>query len=203
MKSNGGLGFQDLEDFNQALLAKQAWKLLNEPDSLLARVYEGMYFSSKSFLECGKGYRPSYAWRSINHGRELLVRGLLKSIGDGVKTKVWLEKWVMEEYPRRPINKQSLIDLELNVPSLLSPDGKWRVEVLHDLFPPDDVQQIVSMQVGRVDDRFIWAYTKQRAYLVKSGYWFVSNHPLIAPPLNSALEKCRIKLKEKIWKIKT
>lgn len=87
-KANGELGFRDMEDFNQALLAKQAWKLLNEPDSLLAKVYKGRYYSAKDFIDCGKGFRPSYVWRSILYGRDLLKRGLIMSVGDGMKTKV-------------------------------------------------------------------------------------------------------------------
>lgn len=80
-------------------------------------------------------YRPSYAWRSLLFGRELLQKGLLKSIGDGRSTSVWTEKWIMDETPRRPINKQLCYDVNLRVSALVNENGRWNEIFLQELFP--------------------------------------------------------------------
>ena len=51
-KYAGGLGFRDLETFNDAFLAKIGWRILNEPQSLLAHVLMGKYSRNSSFLDC-------------------------------------------------------------------------------------------------------------------------------------------------------
>lgn len=105
-KEEGGLGFRDIGRFNQALLCKQAWRIWEKPNSLLTMILKHRYFKNSSILECGKGQRPSYAWRSILFGRELLEKGMLRVIGDGKNTCVWSENWLMEDIPRPPASPQ-------------------------------------------------------------------------------------------------
>lgn len=57
--------------------------------TIFAGIFQGRYCAKGGFLDAGKGFRPSYAWRIILFGRELLVAGLMKSIGKGHSTYVW------------------------------------------------------------------------------------------------------------------
>ena len=59
-KIRGDLGFKDFSCFNQALVAKQEWRIIKDPDSLVARILKARYFKHSSFLEAGLGSKPSY-----------------------------------------------------------------------------------------------------------------------------------------------
>ncbi|XP_010451797.1 PREDICTED: uncharacterized protein LOC104733977 [Camelina sativa] len=203
-KSEGGLGFKDLGDFNQALLAKQAWRILNNPGSLVSRFYKSRYFKRTSFLECGTGSRPSYAWRSILHGRELLKSGLMKSIGDGCDTFVWKNKWLFDIHPRAPYRLQTFFEVDLRVKDLRVPDQmSWDIGKVKALFPPEDAKQILSMplKAGHAD-HYIWPYNKSGSYSVKSGYWLLQTLPTIYEPSTESETKQK-ELKAKVWKVKT
>lgn len=51
-------------------------------------------------MDATLGAKPSYAWRSILHGRELLEKGLKRVVGNGRSLYVWTDKWVEDAIPK-------------------------------------------------------------------------------------------------------
>lgn len=49
LPKKGGMNFRDLQVFDIVLLAKQAWKIKQNPNSLLARIYKGRDVNSSTF----------------------------------------------------------------------------------------------------------------------------------------------------------
>jgi hypothetical protein len=82
-KSKGGMGFKDLRAFNEALLAKQGWRLITEPSSLIARIFKAKYYPNCDFLKAKQSQNTSYSWHSIIKASWILKKGCLWNIGDG------------------------------------------------------------------------------------------------------------------------
>lgn len=56
-KGDGSMGFRNLNDFNSALLTKQCWRIIHEPESFWVKVLKDRYFPHELFLNTKRGGR--------------------------------------------------------------------------------------------------------------------------------------------------
>ena len=73
-KNDGGMEFRDLHAFNLAMLAKQVWRLLSNPDTLCARVLRAKYYPDGNLLKAGPKKGSSFMWQSIVVGLQTFKR---------------------------------------------------------------------------------------------------------------------------------
>ena len=97
----GGAGFKDLALFNDALLGKQAWRLLHHKKSLFYRFFKSKNFPNCSIMEAPESNAGSYAWHSILKRRDILLKGAKWRVGSGESIGVWLDAWLpSHDHPR-------------------------------------------------------------------------------------------------------
>ncbi|KAL9666219.1 hypothetical protein QQ045_000543 [Rhodiola kirilowii] len=80
VKEEGGLGLRNFQLMNLALIIKQAWRILTKPELLISMIYKARYASARDLLEAPVGLRPSWAWRSVHWGLNILKRW--RAVGD-------------------------------------------------------------------------------------------------------------------------
>ncbi|KAK6117615.1 hypothetical protein DH2020_048630 [Rehmannia glutinosa] len=179
-KSLGGIGFRQFWAFNLALLSKQAWRLLTNPRSLIARVFKAKYHSNCPFLDVQLGYHPSWTWRSIIDSRRVLLKGCVKRIQSGTETKIWGDRWI----PKPPFVYNSSpppgFTENSRVSELIDPNTQsWNTQLLSNIFPDDIAQQISRLPLSRTPQHDIWTWypSKNGKFSVKSAYHTILDHP--------------------------
>jgi hypothetical protein len=93
-KDVGGLGYRDLECFNLALLAKQGWRLFQNPDSLVAKIFKEKYFRDSTFwrllwAETRRMHGGAYGMQSLFSGK-----GWFGGLVNGHSIHIWGDKWL-------------------------------------------------------------------------------------------------------------
>ena len=88
------MGFRDLHSFNLAMLAKQCWRLLQNPDSLCARVLSAKYYPNGDILKAGPKKGASFTCQSIVEEIKTFKRGCIWRIGSGAHINLWDDPWI-------------------------------------------------------------------------------------------------------------
>ena len=125
LKNHGGLYFKDMVCFNNALLAKQLWQLLQDPTSLARQVLKSKYYPQSSIFEATLGTRPSFAWRSLMSVGDVFRNGLLWCVGDRQNIRIWGDKWIPTQISFLIQSPRSSLEKDSRVSELIDQDTKW------------------------------------------------------------------------------
>ncbi|KAL9426438.1 hypothetical protein AB3S75_033257 [Citrus x aurantiifolia] len=170
-KGRGGLGFRDFACFNQALIAKQSWRIIQNPESLLTKILQAIYFKSCEFLQAKLRSKPSFIWRSILWGRQIIQKGMRWRIGSGDSVQVYKSQWIPRPQNFKPIAPATLSE-DANVACLIDANHQWKETLIHQHFSKEDAEKILQIQLPNSPqpDQILWHYDKKGQYSVKSGY---------------------------------
>ena len=173
-KKEGGMGIRNFEVFNRALLAKQAWRILTMPNSLMTRVLKSKYFPSKTFLEAQVTSNMSFTWRSILSAKQVISKVLCRVVGDGTNTNIWHDPWVpgLPNCRVKPRGREVGESDPQRVSELME-NGGWKVEVLNNLFSSTESMAIQSIPLPKytTNDEWMWYHKPNGKFTVRSAYF--------------------------------
>ncbi|KAL5765170.1 hypothetical protein ACOSQ2_017764 [Xanthoceras sorbifolium] len=126
-----------------------------------------------SLVNCHERYlgsSPSFVWRSLLWGWDLVILGSRWRIGNGYSTFVYRDHWVPRPSTFRLISPISLDPL-LKVANLKTPSGGWNSNLVWTSFLSDDAALILNLPCSSSNhpDSLMWHAKWSSSYSVKSG----------------------------------
>lgn len=184
-KCRGCVGFRDLHWFNLALLGKHCWHFLQNPSSLVARIFKARYYPNSSLFEASRGGGASFIWSGLWQAKEKIKHGFRWVVGDGKNIKVFEDIWLRDNGNCSLENTNMVRTDAVNVCDLFVPGTKnWDVQKVSSLFTNCDAEKILATRVpqNQVNNRIVWMSTADGKYSVKSGYryWYDQNGSIVA-----------------------
>uniref|UniRef100_A0A803P9U8 Reverse transcriptase domain-containing protein n=1 Tax=Cannabis sativa TaxID=3483 RepID=A0A803P9U8_CANSA len=177
----GGLGFRTFSFHNQALLAKQAWRVWTDTGSLLHSILKARYFKHSDFLNAPVGYNSSFTWRSLLWGRQLLKKGLVWKIGAGTHVPLSASNWIPGL--ANPTILHPIDPSQAFVSFFINHDTTWNVPKLKHFFPSYQVDRILQIPLDpTLTDSLIWGFHSSGLITVKSAYHLASSLASIDVP---------------------
>ena len=204
-KLRGGMGFRNLQAFNLAMLAKQGWRLLSNPHSLVARIYKAKYFPHDDVLNSQLGNNPSYAWRSIFNDLKVIKRGTRWRVGNGKVIHIWEDKWPPTPSTFKVISPPRILTDFPMVSTLIDSESRrWKVGLVRSIFLPFEANTIMNIPLSYnlLEDKIIWIGNKRGEFTMKSAYYIALKGVDSVEVAECFNGDPRIPLWKKLWHLK-
>jgi hypothetical protein len=109
-KNEGGLGIHKGSYYNQALIMKLTWNLLNEPSTMWVRIIKAKY-------KCGEDAIPkvqithncSSTWRAIVSVWDKMIEGMQWTLGNGSTIRLWSDSWLPYGITLKDVTMQPIV----------------------------------------------------------------------------------------------
>ncbi|CAA0833761.1 Ribonuclease H-like superfamily protein, partial [Striga hermonthica] len=177
-KVDGGIGFKDISSFNKALICKQLWRIVSQPDLLVSKVLKDRYFPSCSIFDAKKSQNGSWLWHTWVDCIPILAQGLRTEIHNGAATKISDINWIHS----LPLAKPALFEIAQGhitwVKELMQDNGlAWNSWLVKNLFNEKDSKAILSIKTLNPSkmDRIFWCLDKKGEFSVSSTYAYLIN----------------------------
>lgn len=154
--------FRDFSSFNNSLVAKQSWRLLQYLESLVAKVLQARYYKASNFLRAKLGHKPSFIWRSIVWGNQVIQKEIRWRVGDREKIIVHNERWIPRPTTFKLLSTPTL-DNDATVSNLIHRDNRWTTELVKQYFMEGDTDLILNIPLPKTPhkDSILWHFDKR------------------------------------------
>lgn len=92
-KENGGLGLKDLRRWNDVLLSKHVWNIVNNKKSLWVKWVYKFYLKERNFWDIQVKKNFCWTWKRILIARNIVRPHIVSCIGSGENTSLWHDWW--------------------------------------------------------------------------------------------------------------
>ncbi|KAF7802979.1 ribonuclease H [Senna tora] len=171
-REEGGMGFRRMMEVNEALLAKQVWRILTLEDSLVSKVFMGKCRSSFQSYQLMPKPNSSPLWKKLCRASRVVTDHIGWRVGNGEKIKLNDAKWIRPDYQNHSFEK--LCDL-------MHPGGFWDTAKVAQVYNPHHKAIILDTVVSRtgIADKWVWLLTKNGDFSVRHAYKAITNTPLV------------------------
>lgn len=92
-KENGGLGLKDLRRWNDVLLSKHVWNIVNNKKSLWVKWVYKFYLKERNFWDIQVKKNFCWTWKRILIAGNIVRPHIVSCIGSGENTSLWHDWW--------------------------------------------------------------------------------------------------------------